>query len=157
MQTLLTEQRTEFLQGSVERVTFHSEESGFCVLRVKVKARREPVTVTGSAAAISAGEYIECQGQWVNDRKHGLQFSAKQLKVVPPTTLEGIEKYLGSGLIKATLFGVVVSAVGCLRGMQTGNGAAAVGISATRAVVSSIVLIVLVDGIFAFISYKTGF
>ncbi|QWD89902.1 ABC transporter permease [Polynucleobacter sp. MWH-Braz-FAM2G] len=62
-----------------------------------------------------------------------------------------------SGLIKATLFGVVVSAVGCLRGMQTGNGAAAVGISATRAVVSSIVLIVLVDGIFAFISYKTGF
>jgi len=100
MQTLLTEQRSEFLQGSVERVTFHSEESGFCVLRVKVKARREPVTVTGSAASISAGEYIECQGQWVNDRKHGLQFSAKHLKVVPPTTLEGIEKYLGSGLIK---------------------------------------------------------
>lgn len=64
---------------------------------------------------------------------------------------------IGSGLIKATLFGVVVSAVGCLRGMQTGDGAAAVGISATRAVVSSIVLIVMVDGIFAFISYKTGF
>ncbi len=62
-----------------------------------------------------------------------------------------------SGLIKATLFGVVVSAVGCLRGMQTGTGAAAVGISATRAVVSSIVMIVLVDGVFAFISYKTGF
>ena len=64
---------------------------------------------------------------------------------------------IGSGLIKATLFGVVVSAVGCLRGMQTGTGAAAVGISATRAVVSSIVLIVVVDGIFAYISYKTGF
>lgn len=62
-----------------------------------------------------------------------------------------------SGLIKATLFGVVVSAVGCLRGMQTGTGAAAVGISATRAVVSSIVMIVVVDGIFAVISYKTGF
>ncbi len=62
-----------------------------------------------------------------------------------------------SGLIKATLFGVVVSAMGCLRGMQTGTGAAAVGISATRAVVSSIVMIVVVDGIFAFISYKTGF
>ena len=64
---------------------------------------------------------------------------------------------IASGLIKATLFGVVVSAVGCLRGMQTGTGAAAVGISATRAVVSSIVMIVLVDGVFAFISYKTGF
>ncbi len=62
-----------------------------------------------------------------------------------------------SGLLKATLFGVVVSAMGCLRGMQTGTGAAAVGISATRAVVSSIVMIVIVDGIFAFISYKTGF
>ena len=62
-----------------------------------------------------------------------------------------------SGLVKATLFGVVVSAMGGLRGMQTGTGAAAVGISATRAVVSSIVMIVLVDGIFAFISYKTGF
>lgn len=68
----------------------------------------------------------------------------------------GIED-IASGLIKATLFGVVVSAVGCLRGMQTGTGAAAVGISATRAVVSSIVMIVLVDGVFAFISYKTGF
>jgi len=64
---------------------------------------------------------------------------------------------IGSGLVKATLFGVVVSAVGCLRGMQTGTGAAAVGISATRAVVSSIVMIVLVDGIFAYISYATGF
>jgi phospholipid/cholesterol/gamma-HCH transport system permease protein len=62
-----------------------------------------------------------------------------------------------SGLLKATLFGVVISAVGCLRGMQTGTGAAAVGISATRAVVSSIVMIVLVDGIFAYISYRTGF
>ena len=62
-----------------------------------------------------------------------------------------------SGLIKATLFGIVISAMGCLRGMQTGTGAAAVGISATRAVVSSIVMIVVVDGIFAFISYKTGF
>ena len=64
---------------------------------------------------------------------------------------------IGSGLVKATLFGVVIAAVGCLRGMQTGTGAAAVGISATRAVVSSIVMIVVVDGIFAFISYKTGF
>ena len=62
-----------------------------------------------------------------------------------------------SGLLKATLFGVVVSAMGCLRGMQTGTGAAAVGVSATRAVVSSIVMIVLVDGIFAYISYRTGF
>jgi len=62
-----------------------------------------------------------------------------------------------SGLMKSVIFGIVVSSIGCLRGMQTGTGAAAVGISTTRAVVSSIVLIVFVDGIFAYISYRTGF
>jgi phospholipid/cholesterol/gamma-HCH transport system permease protein len=62
-----------------------------------------------------------------------------------------------SGLTKSVLFGIVIAAVGCMRGMQTGTGAAAVGISATRAVVSSIVMIVLVDGVFAYISYKTDF
>ena len=62
-----------------------------------------------------------------------------------------------SGLTKATLFGVVIASVGCLRGMQTGTGAAAVGISTTRAVVSSIVMITVVDGIFAYVSYRTGF
>jgi exodeoxyribonuclease V alpha subunit len=90
----------ERLSGSVERVTFHSEESGFCVLRTKVKGQRELITVIGSAASITPGEYIECIGVWHNDRTHGLQFKASQLKVVPPSTLEGIEKYLGSGMVK---------------------------------------------------------
>ena len=84
----------------MERVTFHSEESGFCVLRVKVKGHLELVTVIGSAASITPGEYIECLGVWTNDRTHGMQFKSTQLKVVPPTTLEGIEKYLGSGMVK---------------------------------------------------------
>lgn len=91
---------TERLAGSVERVTFHSEESGFCVLRAKVRGHRELVTVIGSAASITPGEFVECIGIWTNDRTHGLQFKANQLKVVPPTTLEGIEKYLGSGMVK---------------------------------------------------------
>jgi exodeoxyribonuclease V alpha subunit len=91
---------TERLSGSIERVTFHSEASGFCVLRVKVKGHRDVVTVVGSAASVSAGEFIDCLGVWANDRQHGLQFKAKELKVVPPTTLEGIEKYLGSGMVK---------------------------------------------------------
>ena len=90
----------ERLSGSVERVTFHSEESGFCVLRAKAKGERELITVIGSAASITPGEYIECIGVWTNDRTHGLQFKASQLKVVSPTTLEGIEKYLGSGMVK---------------------------------------------------------
>jgi exodeoxyribonuclease V alpha subunit len=90
----------ERLAGAVERVTFHSEQSGFCVLRVKVRGQRDLMTVIGSAASVSAGESIEAHGQWVNDREHGLQFRADQLRVVPPTTLEGIEKYLGSGMVK---------------------------------------------------------
>jgi len=90
----------EHLQGSVERVTFHSPESGFCVLRVKVRGQRELVTVVGSAASITPGEYVECTGAWTNDRQHGLQFKTQHLRVVPPMTLEGIEKYLGSGMVK---------------------------------------------------------
>jgi exodeoxyribonuclease V alpha subunit len=81
-------------------VTFHSEESGFCVLRVQVKGHRDLVTVVGSAASVTPGEFIEALGRWVNDREHGLQFKADFLKVVPPITLEGIEKYLGSGMVK---------------------------------------------------------
>lgn len=90
----------EHLQGSVERVTFHSPESGFCVLQVKVRGQRELVTVIGSAATITPGEYVECTGAWTNDRQHGRQFKARQLRVIPPSTLEGIEKYLGSGMVK---------------------------------------------------------
>ena len=90
----------ERLSGSVERVTFHSEESGFCILRTKVKGRRDLVTVVGSAASIAPGEYVECLGSWQNDRTYGLQFKTTQMTVVPPSTLEGIEKYLGSGMVK---------------------------------------------------------
>lgn len=90
----------ERLSGSVERVTFHSEESGFCVLRIKVKGKRELVTVIGSAATITPGEFVECVGTWHNDKTHGLQFKTTHLKTVPPSTIEGIEKYLGSGMVK---------------------------------------------------------
>jgi exodeoxyribonuclease V alpha subunit len=90
----------EQLSGAVERVTFHSEDSGYCVLRVKVKGHKDLVTVTGNAASISPGEYIDAHGIWVNDRTYGLQFKSFRLTVVPPSTLEGIEKYLGSGMIK---------------------------------------------------------
>jgi exodeoxyribonuclease V alpha subunit len=99
-QTNKSETPVERLSGSVERVTFHSEESGFCFLRAKVKGQRDLITVVGSAASITPGEYIECVGFWHNDRTHGLQFKANQLKIVPPSTLEGIEKYLGSGMVK---------------------------------------------------------
>ena len=90
----------EPLSGLVERVTFHSPETGFCVLRLKVRGQRDLVTLVGHAASISAGEFVQAAGAWVNDRTHGLQFKADFLRATPPTTVEGIEKYLGSGLIK---------------------------------------------------------
>ncbi len=88
------------LQGSVERVTFHSEESGFFVIRVTCKGQRELVTMTGSTPSITPGEFVEASGIWFNDHKHGVQFKVKHIKTITPTTLEGIEKYLGSGMVK---------------------------------------------------------
>ncbi len=84
----------------VERVTFFNEESGFCVLRVKAPGHRDLVTVVGSLPSVSAGEWIAAEGTWVRDREYGLQLKAATLRAVPPTTPEGIEKYLGSGMVK---------------------------------------------------------
>jgi exodeoxyribonuclease V alpha subunit len=88
------------LSGQVERVTFHNEENGFCVLKVKVQGRKEPVSVLGSLPSVVAGEWITAQGTWERDKDHGIQLRAERLKTQPPTSLEGIEKYLGSGMIK---------------------------------------------------------
>ena len=90
----------EPLSGLVERVTFHSADTGFCVLRVKVRGHRDLVTVLGSAASIQPGEFIQASGRWDNHREHGVQFRTTFLKVMPPSSLDGIEKYLGSGMIK---------------------------------------------------------
>ena len=90
----------ERISGSIERVTFHNPDTGFCVLRLKVRGQRDLVTVTGHAAAIGAGEYVEATGIWLNDRTYGLQFKAEQVEASVPTTLKGLEKYLGSGMIK---------------------------------------------------------
>ena len=95
-----TEPARENLAGLVERVTFHNEDNGFCVLRVKARGQRDLITVVGHAAAIGAGEFVQASGRWVNDRTHGVQFRADFLRAAPPTTAEGIEKYLASGMIK---------------------------------------------------------
>ncbi len=88
------------LSGLVERVTFHNPETGFAVLRVAVKGRREPLTVVGVVASVNTGEWITAQGTWVRDREHGLQLKADSIACSAPNSREGIEKYLGSGLIK---------------------------------------------------------
>src|SRR6266700_2514715 len=90
----------EVLAGLVERVTYQNSQNGFCVIRVKARGHRELITVVGHAAAISAGEWITAAGDWVNDRTHGQQFKARFLKTSAPTSVEGIEKYLASGMIR---------------------------------------------------------
>jgi exodeoxyribonuclease V alpha subunit len=91
---------TEEISGVIERITFHSDDSGFCVLRVKARGQREEATVVGSLPSVAAGEWLTAEGWWVRDKEHGLQFKATTMKTVPPTTAEGIERYLGSGLVK---------------------------------------------------------
>ncbi len=90
----------EVLAGLVERVTFHNADSGFCVIRIKARGHRDLVTVVGHAATISPGEWITASGEWVNDRSHGQQFKARFMRTSEPTSIEGIEKYLGSGMIR---------------------------------------------------------
>src|ERR1700682_2901482 len=90
----------EVLAGLVERVTYQNAENGFCVIRVKALGPPDLVTVVGHAATISAGEWIAAAGDWVNDRTHGQQFKAGFLKTSAPTSVEGIEKYLASGMIR---------------------------------------------------------
>jgi exodeoxyribonuclease V alpha subunit len=84
----------------VERVTFFNEENGFAVLKVKVKGHREEVAVVGSLPSVSPGEWVTAEGRWVRDREFGLQFRAELINSTAPTSEEGIEKYLGSGLVK---------------------------------------------------------
>ena len=90
----------ESLAGLIERVTFFNEDTGFAVLKVKAKGQRDLVSVVGTLPAVSAGEYLHAEGRWARDPQFGLQFRAEHLTSTPPTTLEGIEKYLGSGMVK---------------------------------------------------------
>ena len=90
----------ESLSGQIEHVIFHNAENGFTVLRVHTDRQSDPVTVVGTLPKAVSGEYIDATGTWVQNRDHGLQFKAEQLRTTPPSTIEGIEKYLASGVIK---------------------------------------------------------
>jgi exodeoxyribonuclease V alpha subunit len=83
----------EVLTGFVERVTYQDAENGFCASGLMPGA-------AANAAAISAGEWVTASGNWINDRTHGQQFKARFLKTSAPTSVEGIEKYLASGMIR---------------------------------------------------------
>ena len=87
------------LHGYVERITYRNEENGFCVIRVKARGHRELVALVGTIPEVNPGEWLEAEGQWVRDPRHGPQFKSSVVRLTQPDTIEGIEKYLGSGMI----------------------------------------------------------
>lgn len=90
----------EYLSGIVERITFANEENGFCVIKIKSKGFTDLVTVVGNLAAVNVGSTLRLKGDWKFDSKYGKQFCAVDYRETVPATIAGIEKYLGSGLIK---------------------------------------------------------
>ena len=88
------------LQGQIERITYTNEENGYTIAKVKVYGRRDLVTVVGNFMAPMPGEILKMQGEWANHPKFGEQFKVVHYKSLVPASVAGIEKYLGSGLIK---------------------------------------------------------
>src|SRR5712692_3532575 len=90
----------EHMQGIVERVTYHAEDSGYTVARFKVPSTRDLVTIVGRFPDIHAGQTLRLSGYWQEHAKYGQQFQVVSAQETRPATLTGLEKYLGSGLIK---------------------------------------------------------
>jgi len=88
------------ISGTIERITFYNEEKRYCVARARCEGERDLVTIVGTFASINVGEFLEMSGNWDNHREYGKQFKVESYKVTLPTTVFGIKKYLGSGLIK---------------------------------------------------------
>jgi len=100
MTATANQQRFETIQGVVERLTFHLSESGYSVARLKVTGDRDLVTIVGSFPNIQPGQTLQLTGFWKEHPKFGTQFNVTQFTETKPATITGIEKYLGSGLIK---------------------------------------------------------
>lgn len=84
----------------VEHITYQNPENGYSVMRVQVKGYREAVTIVGSLMDVPVGSVLLCEGNWKMDKRYGGQFVVETWEEVMPATLYGIEKYLGSGLVK---------------------------------------------------------
>jgi len=88
------------LSGQIERITYTNEENGYTIARVKIFGQRDLVTVVGFLMSPTPGEILNMRGEWINHPKFGEQFKVTDYKTTVPATVFGIQKYLGSGLIK---------------------------------------------------------
>jgi exodeoxyribonuclease V alpha subunit len=91
---------TVAVKGVVERITYSNEEDGYSVVQMKLVGRRGLVTAVGSFAALTPGEVLSMEGSWDVHPRYGEQFRVERYEAAAPATVKGIEKYLGSGLIK---------------------------------------------------------
>ena len=87
------------VEGELERIVFENPENGFLVGRLRVEEQLEPITFVGSMLAVSPGETLRLRGRWVDDKRFGKQLQVVSFETLQPETVQGIEKYLGSGLI----------------------------------------------------------
>jgi exodeoxyribonuclease V alpha subunit len=90
----------EKIEGTVERITYYSEEDGYTVARFQPEGRSDLVTVVGNLMSVNVGESLRLEGFWKSHPQYGRQFQVVNYQTVLPATVEGIRKYLGSGLIK---------------------------------------------------------
>jgi exodeoxyribonuclease V alpha subunit len=92
--------RPEVLEGTLERVVYANEENAWSVVRLAVAGTREPVTAVGNLLGVQLGESLRLTGSWIEDPRHGRQFRVASYATVVPATAKGIERYLGSGMIR---------------------------------------------------------
>jgi exodeoxyribonuclease V alpha subunit len=88
------------LEGTLERITFHSPTDGYTVARLSPRDKSYTVTVVGKLLGVQVGETLSLEGRWVEHSEHGRQFEISAFRTLMPATVEGIRRYLGSGLIK---------------------------------------------------------
>ncbi|MDE2321358.1 MAG: ATP-dependent RecD-like DNA helicase [candidate division NC10 bacterium] len=93
-------QSYDTLQGTLERITYVNEENHYVVARLQVSGRRDLATIVGNLPTVTPGETLKLTGEWVQHTRYGEQFKVEAFETITPATVAGIEKYLGSGLIK---------------------------------------------------------
>jgi exodeoxyribonuclease V alpha subunit len=95
-----TEPTTQ-IQGILDRITFQNEDNGYTVARLLSQSKeKELITVVGFLSSVPVGSTLSLTGTWIRDSRYGKQFKLQSYKIVKPNTINGIERYLGSGLIK---------------------------------------------------------
>jgi len=88
------------IQGQIERITYYNDENHYTIAKVKIKERPKPVTVVGTLFSVTPGEELKLSGYWDNHPRYGEQFRVVAYTSIIPATIKGIEKYIGSGMIK---------------------------------------------------------